>query len=139
MSRDPKCASCVLVATALVALGVLAPPALAKKHRAIASKVTIEFFTSDISIDQFDGIVTSRRPECADQRLVKVWRKAEGGDEVVGSSYSSQGPEAPWYFVQSNPGSGTYYATLKRKKISHGTCGPARSKSIDVVDDPNVG
>jgi hypothetical protein len=120
----------VPAAALLVALLVVAVPALATRTVKINSRVTISS-----NAPAFHGQVKSNNFACERQRKVKLFKQRSGPDKLLGKDKSNN--HGKWKIVVDPLKSGAYYAKLKRRE--EGTAGTIfvcrgdRSKTV-VVD-----
>jgi hypothetical protein len=120
----------VLAGSSLVALAVVAIPALATQTVKINSRVTIS-----TNAPAFHGQVKSKNFACERQRKVKLFKQRSGPDKLLGKDKSNN--HGKWKIVVDPLKSGAYYAKLKRRE--EGTAGTIfvcrgdRSKTV-VVD-----
>jgi hypothetical protein len=119
-----------LAGALLVALAVVAVPALATQTVKIDSKVTIS-----TQAPAFHGKVKSDNHACETQRKVKLFRQKSGPDKLLGKDKTNH--LGRWKIVVDPLKSGAYYAKVVRR--SEGTAGTIfvcrgdRSKTV-VVD-----
>ena len=119
----------VLAAGSLVALAVVAVPALATQTVKINSKVTL----SD-NAPAFHGRVKSNNSGCEEQRKVKLFKHRSGADKLLGKDKSNS--HGKWK-IETELKPGTYYAeVIRRKEGTAGTifvCRSDRSRSPKIV------
>jgi hypothetical protein len=104
----------VLAALSLVALVVVAVPALATQTVKINSRITL----SD-NPPAFHGRVKSSKPACEQQRKVKLFKQRSGPDQLLGNDKSDN--HGKWKIVVDPLTPGDYYAKVVRRE--EGTAG----------------
>jgi hypothetical protein len=137
----------LVVSFAVFGMLLAAAPQVSGHASRIKTRVTIKFTDNETGIplpipgiddpDTFSGHVFSRNKKCVPARVVSVFRAEEGGPDLVGRDETDE--EGAWEVVAEDPGNGTYFALVARKRIRKDEnhrhiCAPGASGSRDVTD-----
>jgi hypothetical protein len=122
----------------MIAVAGIASAAMAGGSQALAggtvdSEVKLKFNHSEF---QFQGKVTSNKGKCVRNRLVRVYRKEDGNDPLIGGKKTDSGGKFKIGGFGSVEGNTPYYAIAEKKVTDQFTCKEAKSPNIRPNDFP---
>jgi hypothetical protein len=128
MNRKIKMFAIAGVASAALAGG---SPALA--GGGVDANVKLKFNHGDF---EFRGKVTSDKGKCV-RRLVRVYRKQDGNDHLIGATKTDSGGRYDLGGFGSVEGATPHYAVAVKKETPEFTCAKAKSPNIEPNDFEN--
>ena len=120
------------IAGVVSAASVCAGPAIA--GGGVDSDVNLKFNHGDF---EFRGQVSSDQGKCVRNRLVRVYRKQDGNDHLIGASKTDSGGKYDIGGFGSVEGGTPHYAVAVKKETPEFTCVRAKSPKIEPNDFPN--
>ena len=137
----------IAVGFAVFGMLLIAAPDVSGHVSRVRTGVTFQFTDNETGIplpipgiddpDTFSGNVFSRNKKCIPERQVSVFRADEGGPDLVGRDLTDA--EGAWEVVAEDPGNGTYFAVVARKRVRQDdehrhVCAQARSADRTITD-----
>ncbi len=122
------------LAIAGVAAAALAGGSPAHAGGGVDSKVNLKFNHGDF---EFRGQVTSDKGKCVRNRLVRVYRKQDGNDHLIGVGKTDSGGKYDVGGFGSVEGAMPHYAVALKKETPEFTCARAKSPRIEPNDFEN--
>jgi hypothetical protein len=123
-----------MFAVAAVASAGLAGGSPAMAGNAVDSNVKLKFNFNEF---EFRGQVSSDKGKCVRNRLVRVYRKEDGNDHLIGASKTDSGGKYDVGGFGSVEGGTPHYAVAVEKTTPEFTCIKAKSKNIEPNDFEN--
>ena len=100
----------------------------------VDSEVKLKFNFNEF---EFRGQVSSDKGKCVRNRLVRVYRKENGNDQLIGAGTTDSGGKYDVGGFGSVEGSTPHYAVAVEKNTSEFTCNKAKSPNIKPNDFKN--